>query len=152
MKFSQLFLLVGLAFFSFASFSPYEGNVTEEDAVGVWLSENSKEKVRIFKRGDKYYGKMIWMENEYDKEGNRLVDKHNPDPKLRGRPMVGIEFLIGFKYVGNGWFTGGQVYDMDSGSTYSARIHLPNKNTAKLRGYIGIPLFGRTEVCTKVGE
>ena len=92
------------------------------------------------------------MENEYDKEGNLLVDKHNPDPKLRNRPLVGVEFLIGFKYVGNGWFTGGQIYDLDSGSTYSARIQLPDKNTARLRGYIGIPLFGRTEVCSKIHE
>ncbi len=145
------FLSIPLFLIFLTSFSsPFGNTPSEDDAVGLWLSENGKEKVRIDRRGDRYFGTMVWMENEYDAEGNQLKDIHNPDPELKDRPHVGIEFLKDFKYVGNGWYTGGEIYDMGSGSSYSARIYMPDKQTAKIRGYIGIPLFGRTEICTKI--
>lgn len=122
----------------------------EQDALGLWLSENGNEKVQIYKKDGKLAGSMSWMKYDTDENGNPVKDVKNPDPEYRDRPLVGIEFLSGFEYVGNGWFTGGQIYDMGSGSTYSARIYMPDSNTAKIRGYVGIPLFGRTEVCTKI--
>ena len=39
---------------------------------------------------------------------------------------------------------GGWIYDPDHGLTYSGKITLVDRNTVKLRGFIGISLLGRT--------
>ncbi|MEM7104844.1 MAG: DUF2147 domain-containing protein [Bacteroidota bacterium] len=119
---------------------------------GVWLSENGNEKIEIYEKDGKFNGIMVWMKDEYDENGNLKVDSKNPDEALRERPMVGVEILFGFKYTGNGWYTGGRIYDPGTGNTYAARIKMVDETTAKIRGYVGIPLFGRSEVCTKVIE
>lgn len=74
------------------------------------------------------------------------VDKNNPDPALRSRPLKGITFLWGFEYVPkkNRW-KDGKVYDPDNGKTYSAKMELEKDGTIlKMRGYVGVSLFGRT--------
>ena len=38
---------------------------------------------------------------------------------------------------------GGEIYDPESGKTYSAKMSLESPDTLSLRGYVGIPLFGR---------
>ena len=44
----------------------------------------------------------------------------------------------------------GDIYDPESGKTYSSFfIHLKDKNTLKVRGYVGISLLGRTEIWTR---
>ncbi len=74
------------------------------------------------------------------------LDDHNTNSKLRGRPLCGVQLLGGFdpaKRKGNR-LDGGWVYDPETGGTYSAILTLVDRNTTKLRGYIGIPLFGKT--------
>lgn len=44
---------------------------------------------------------------------------------------------------------GGKVYDPESGNEYKAKMTLVDNKTLKLRGYILIPLLGRTEVWTR---
>lgn len=48
---------------------------------------------------------------------------------------------------GGGW--SGHVLDPDSGKTYSARLWLAPDGTLKLRGYIGLPMFGETQSWTR---
>jgi uncharacterized protein (DUF2147 family) len=48
----------------------------------------------------------------------------------------------------NNWEKG-TIYDPENGKTYSCKIYLENKNTMKIRGYIGISLIGRTEYLDK---
>jgi uncharacterized protein (DUF2147 family) len=73
-------------------------------------------------------------------------DVHNPDPKHRDEPLCGLMLMGGFNPANetaskweNGW-----IYDPDSGKTYSGTISLVDRETVKLRGYVGIALFGRT--------
>jgi len=73
-------------------------------------------------------------------------DVNNPDPALRGRSLSGIKFLWGFSYdrKKNRWVDG-KVYDPNNGKTYSAKMSLEKDGkTLKMRGYIGVSLFGRT--------
>jgi uncharacterized protein (DUF2147 family) len=48
--------------------------------------------------------------------------------------------------LSDGQWTGGRVYDPNSGNTYRGTITLIDADTLKLRGYVGITLFGRTEI------
>ena len=47
---------------------------------------------------------------------------------------------------GDGAWSGGFIYDPNSGKTYRGKIKLTDPDTLRLRGYIGISLLGRTEV------
>ena len=63
----------------------------------------------------------------------------------KDRPLVGLEFLWGFRWDGSRW-SGGQVLDPETGKIYRASLVLEDGGKKlRLHGYIGIPLFGRTQ-------
>ena len=47
--------------------------------------------------------------------------------------------------------TSGTIYDPSTGNTYSCRLTLEGADRLLLRGYLGIPLIGRTTTWTRVG-
>ena len=51
----------------------------------------------------------------------------------------------------NGTWVNGRIYDPASGSTYTCQLALDGDDRARLRGYVGIPLLGRTTTWTRVG-
>jgi uncharacterized protein (DUF2147 family) len=60
-------------------------------------------------------------------------------------PLVGLHVLWGFHEDGDSW-TGGQVLDPETGKIYRASLAVEDGGKQlRLHGYIGIPLFGRTE-------
>jgi uncharacterized protein (DUF2147 family) len=83
-----------------------------------------------------------------DPTGYQPVDENNPDRKKRGDRMCGHLMMGGFHPSKDRDLTwdGGWIYDPDHGSTYSGKITLVDKDTVKLRGFIGISLLGKTLV------
>lgn len=77
------------------------------------------------------------------------TDLHNPDPKLRGRPLCGLRIGDSFTLQDPHYAGGGHLYDPRSGHTYRGSMTVAG-NALKLRGYIGISLFGRTETWIRV--
>lgn len=64
----------------------------------------------------------------------------------KGKPVIGLLFLWGLKKDGSDW-TGGAVLDPKNGKIYNARLSLTDGGQKlRLRGYIGTPLLGRTQV------
>jgi len=59
-----------------------------------------------------------------------------------------LDIVWGFKYKGKNRWVKGKIYDPDNGKTYSCKMKLVD-NELKVRGFIGISLFGRTTVWTK---
>jgi uncharacterized protein (DUF2147 family) len=82
----------------------------------------------------------------------KLFDPPVPHPTcylcsgdLKDRPLVGLQVLWGFQHDGDAW-TGGRVLDPESGKIYHASLTLEDGGRSlRLRGYIGVPLLGRTE-------
>jgi uncharacterized protein (DUF2147 family) len=72
------------------------------------------------------------------------VDLHNPDPALRGRPLCGLRIGGGFMESDSEHADGGHLYDPRSGRTYRGSMTVEG-DQLKLRGFVGIKLFGRTE-------
>lgn len=135
-------------------------NVTEKSMVddgsevlGVWQGDNLQERFEIYEKDGKYFGKIVWTAyKDIDNvEGRGLADLNNPDPELRDKSIIGLEILIGFEYKGNGVYTSGKVYDPGSGNTYKCKIKV-NGDEAKVRGYILMPLLGRTEIAYRYKE
>lgn len=122
------------------------------DLIGLWLSENKKQKVRVVydSKSKTYTGKLEFMYEDDQVNGRKMLDVNNPNPQLRNRRVTGINFLHSFKYEGNRKFRG-YIYDPVSGKEYRCLLTLrPDHKTAEIRGYILIPWIGRTEIATKV--
>ena len=79
------------------------------------------------------------------------TDSHNPDPKLRSRPLCGLKIGAGFTEVDPQHARGGQLYDPRSGRTYSGQM-TAEANLLHLRGYVGLPIFGRTATWIRASQ
>ncbi len=79
------------------------------------------------------------------------VDYNNPDVSLRIRPLCNLEIGSSFVIDGDSKATGGRLYDPESGKTYKGNLDL-NGDVLKLRGYIGVALFGRTETWHRTSD
>ncbi len=121
-----------------------------EKILGVWESGSGKARVKIDKAGDLYTGRIVWLREPLNEEGKPKVDKNNPDEKLRTAPLLGYRMLKDFKYVGDLTWEEGTIYDPENGSTYSCTIKMTDPNTLDVRGFIGVSLFGRTDVWKRV--
>ena len=49
-------------------------------------------------------------------------------------------------------FEDGKIYNGENGKIYNANISLQADGTLRLRGYVGTPLFGETQVWTRVRQ
>jgi uncharacterized protein (DUF2147 family) len=120
------------------------------DAIlGTWANANGQDHILIYKKGDKFFGKLDWIKVPNDEQGKPKTDKNNPDPALRSRPDLGLELLKDFTFDGDNVYSSGTVYDPKNGKTYSCKMTLDG-NSLNIRGYIGISLFGRSVTWTRV--
>lgn len=133
------------------------------DAVtGLWLTEEGDQggRARVeISRTDEgtFAGRIVWLEEPLFQPGDEHAgepkrDLENPDPALRDRPVMGLTILQDFTYDGDGTWSGGTVYDPANGKTYKGKLYLDGTgdDTLELRGYVGIPLFGRTTTWRRV--
>ena len=127
-----------------------------DEILGTWNNDDGRAKIKIFDCGGRYCGKIVWLrEPTYPKDDKRgmagkpRVDRHNPDPSLRGRQILGLQIMEGFVFSGNAVWEKGRIYDPESGKTYQGKVTLVSPQRLNLRGYIGIPLFGRSSTWTR---
>jgi len=126
-------------------------DISKDDILGLWLSEEKDGVIEVTKDGELYQGHLVWIKELADGTKKEILDKENPDESKRGRSLQGIKLFYGFNYDDEEW-NNGSIYDPKSGKTYSSFLELKDENTLKLRGYVGIPLFGRTSIWTRVKE
>lgn len=139
------FLLFLLGVFSITTFS-FAQNA---DAIlGKWLNAESTAQIQVFKRGSNYFGRIVWLKDPNNAQGEAKTDVENPDASLKTRPIIGLEILQDFVYANDEWKSG-TIYDPESGKTYSCLMTLEG-NKLNIKGYIGVSLLGRTAVWTKV--
>ncbi|NVK51529.1 MAG: DUF2147 domain-containing protein [Flavobacteriaceae bacterium] len=129
-----LFLLLMLS--STLSFS--------QSIIGKWKSIDEKTGkdesiIEIYFEKGKYYGKIIQLLNP-EKKG-AICEKCTG--KNKNKSIKGLVIINGLKKNGNEW-SGGKVLDPKNGKEYKCFITFKDKNTLKLRGYIGFSVFGRT--------
>lgn len=117
-----------------------------DDVLGYWLTDDGAAKIEIYKENGKYNGKIVWLE-EPNENGKPKVDKENPEEELRSRPLMGLNLVSGFEFDDDQW-EDGEIYDPKEGKTYSCRMRLDG-DELEVRGYIGMPMFGRTVVWTR---
>jgi uncharacterized protein (DUF2147 family) len=119
--------------------------------VGIWYAEGGAAQVAIEPCGAALCGRVVWLHSPLDEDGCDLRDRRNPDPALRGRKVEGLEVLRGLMPLGDGTWGNGRIYDPASGNTYTCYLALDGDDRVRLRGYVGIPLLGRTTTWARVG-
>ena len=119
-----------------------------QQVLGRWLTESKRGVVEIYACGEALCGKLVWLIDPI-RRGAPAADDKNPEPALRQRPLCGLTMLGGFRHTETQRWTDGWIYDPDSGDTYHATLFLESAGVLKLRGYIGIPLFGETQTWTR---
>ena len=119
--------------------------------VGLWYAEGGAAQVAIEPCGSELCGRVVWLRSPLDEDGCDLRDRNNPEPTLRSRRVMGLEVLYGLKPRPNGTWESGSIYDPGTGNTYTCHLALDGDDRLRLRGYVGIPLLGRTTTWTRVG-
>lgn len=115
--------------------------ISPNEITGLYWSPKKDAKIEIYLKGRQYFGKSIWVATD-------RKDTKNPIESLKKRDVLGIELLTNFTY-NDGAYTDGKIYDPESGKTYSCKMSL-NGDNLKVRGCIGISLFGRTEIFERI--
>lgn len=117
--------------------------------LGEWVTAGGESRIEIYLADSVTYdGKISWLRDPL-KGGKPALDDKNPDESLRWRGVMGMVLLRGFSYDGEGVWNGGKIYDPKSGNDYSAKMTLVDDKNLDLRGYVLLPLFGRTERWTR---
>ena len=114
-----------------------------QDVIGKWKLEDGTAIVEVYKSGDVYNGKIVWLQNPTESDGTPAKDNNNPDPKLRTRQILGLNMLHGLKKDGSK-YTGGKIYDPGNGKTYNCSMQVDG-DVLKVRGSLDARgLLGRT--------
>ena len=131
------------------------GSVSAQNTpLGVWKTIDDKTKteraqIRITEAGGVFSGKLEKL-LAADAKQDALCDKCSDDRK--DKPMVGLEVVRSVKKgdAENTW-DGGTILDAAEGKIYKVRLQ-PTDGGKKMevRGYIGAPMFGRTQTWIRV--
>ena len=119
------------------------------DIIGIWLNEERNAKIEIYKSENLFFGKMIWLKEPKDINGEFKTDKNNPNKNLRNKKLLGLKILSNliWNHKEKEWING-SIYNARDGKTYKLFANL-SEEKLKLRGYVGFSLFGKTTIWTK---
>lgn len=106
---------------------------------GRWLTEAGNAVVTIGACGNATCGRITKLIK--GPPSGPPVDRNNPDPALRGRPLEGLTILTGFTDAGDDWR--GRIYDPKSGKTYKSILKREADGGLKVQGCIAF--FCRTQ-------
>jgi uncharacterized protein (DUF2147 family) len=128
--------------------------------MGTWLTASGIAQVRIGPCPDPANGPIcglvVGLINPKGPDGNAVAadmatDYRNADPALRTRKVIGMPLIWGFKKTADpNAFEDGHVYNGENGKTYNANISLQPDGKLRLRGYVGTPMLGETQLWTRV--
>ena len=106
------------------------------DPKGFWLTEDRGGIIQIRPCGDALCGIIVGL-TDWPATGIKV--------DVRGNPQCHYTLLAGLKPEDDGrWH--GTVTNPEDGRTYSAEVWVPADGVLRLRGYIGLPLLGSTQL------
>jgi uncharacterized protein (DUF2147 family) len=120
------------------------GQAGAQGVMGVW-QEPEGARIDVHPCGSDVCLKLIRLSDN----PAGTTDGHNPDKSLRARPLVGLEIGEKFHLTDPSHAEDGMLYDPKSGKTYHGSMESVG-DELRLRGYVGIKAFGRTETWTRV--
>lgn len=131
----------------------FAGATAPADPVfGHWLTESGEAIVEIRPCDEGVCGEMAWLSEPRTEAGRPKLDRRNPDPELRDRPICGLVFMRGFERQKPGVWRDGRLYSPRHGETFGATLRVRGEEDGKLvvRGHVGIELLGRSQTWERV--
>ncbi|TFW10325.1 DUF2147 domain-containing protein [Oxalobacteraceae bacterium OM1] len=131
-----------------AAFASFGAAAQQASPVGVWktiddASGKPKALIRITDNRGEYRGKIEKLYREPGEDPNPKCEKC--EGNLKDQPVLGMTILIGMKQDGDEW-NGGKILDPANGKVYNSKMSLAeNGKKLNVRGYIGVPMLGRTQ-------
>lgn len=116
-----------------------------QSVLGKWKTIDdetgqAKSIVEIYEQNGKIYGKVIEiLDLEHKKSVCSTCSGSDKD-----KPILGMIVIKGLS-KDDDEYNSGKILDPKNGKQYKCYITLENKDKLKIRGYIGISLFGRTQ-------
>jgi len=149
-KMAAVFCLLFLCVSSQANANSY----LKDSPIGYWktiddVTGKPKSIIHIWKNDKQdLVGQVIQIFPKPGEDQHKICEKCKGD--LHGKPIVGMVILSGLKASEQQWDQG-HILDPENGKTYSCSIRTAeNGKKLKVHGYIGIPLFGRSQVWQRV--
>ncbi len=127
----------------------------EPTAVGLWeqVDENSGKAESWFKiveRNGVYVGNIVKMFPKPGDDENWVCDRCEGDE--RGKPVLGLALIKNMQRNGLS-YENGTIMDPRDGKVYRALMRLsPDGQKLEVRGYLGISLFGRSQVWNRLPD
>ena len=144
-------LLIRLLTAAVASSTLLAGGAFAQDtssAVGLWKNIDDhtgkpKALIRISEANGVLRGKIEKLLRDPSQDQNPKCVKC--EGELKDQPILGMTIINGMKKDGNE-YNGGTILDPDNGKVYKSKMALiDDGKKLNVRGYIGVPLLGRTQ-------
>ena len=127
-------LRAGLASLMISVTAISAGAAVAGDPSGTWVMSNGKVTVRVSKCSTRLCARIVALKEPLDRTGRPKVDKLNPNPALRKRPLLGLMLASNMAPAGANYWSG-SIYNPDDGRTYSASMKLTG-STMQVKGCV----------------
>ena len=127
----------------------------EPTAVGLWEQVDEKSGkpeswFKITERNGAYEGNIVKIFFKPGEDEHWVCDKC--EGTERGKPVLGLALIKGMQRNGNS-YENGTIMDPRDGAVYRALMKLsPDGQKLEVRGYLGISLFGRSQVWNRLPD
>ena len=120
--------------------------------IGQWVMPDGSALIEVYPVNDTYSVRIVQLResrftpaDSVDSSfiGKPRVDIHNPDSDLQQQSLQGLVIARELEFNDGKW-SGGKIYDPGSGKTYRCSLEWVDGDFLRVRGYIGLSLFGRT--------
>lgn len=120
--------------------------------VGIWWNQEKTSRVEIFEENSKIFGKIVWLENNKNKDGSTpRTDYNNPKLELQKNKLIGTRILKNLVWdADDSEWSKGEIYDPKTGKTYSCYASLQNDGKLYIKGFVlGMSFIGKSTLWTR---
>lgn len=142
-------LAAGFALAAAAAFATAPAFADDGSPVGLWkniddVSGKPKALIRITEVNGSLQGQIEKLFRAPSEDQNPKCEKC--EGARHDQPVIGLVIMTGLKKDGDE-YNGGEILDPDNGKVYRSKMHLTDGGKKlSVRGYIGVPMLGRSQV------
>jgi uncharacterized protein (DUF2147 family) len=112
--------------------------------LGRWITESGNLEVEIAPCGDALCGTVtrVLANHSMSDSGKEMAAADSRSP-------LGTKLVYDLVASGDNQWRG-QIYNRENGKTYRCIVSVEDANRLRVRGYVGIPWIGKTQIWTRV--